>query len=246
MSGLRQAYVALMRAFRRLFAWLGILPRWDRWAATSTFGNWTRSLMAVYDLQDLVPLDVPWWTYSSTREVEKFLRERPGCKVFEWGSGASTVWLAKRSAQVTSVEHDPVWAATVRALAPANARVNLVAPTTTDQNTQPNLSQKAGFHGLDFTAYVQTLRSSGLRPDLIVIDGRARAACLREALDHITHDGLIVFDNVNRARYRKSLCALGPDWHVRWTSGLTPSLPYSSQTALIQRCQRGRLEPLEE
>ncbi len=39
---------------------------------------------------------------------------RPEDVGLEWGSGRSTVWFAKRVAEITSVEHDPKWASIVR------------------------------------------------------------------------------------------------------------------------------------
>src|SRR3546814_16693648 len=57
----------------------------------------------------MVRLDLPWWTLRAKRLVEHHLAARPEARVFEYGAGASTVFLARRARQVVSVEHDPLW-----------------------------------------------------------------------------------------------------------------------------------------
>jgi hypothetical protein len=189
-----------------------------------------RSWFAVHDLHDLLPLDTPWWTFEAADRVEAFLRTRPGARVFEWGSGASTVWLAARAGHVTSVEHDGAWAREVRSVLPANAELLLAEPTPSGRPATG--SRKPGFAGLDFTAYVDRIDVVDGDLDLVVVDGRAREACLAKALPRLAPGGLLVLDNVERARYRDALAA-HPDVQVQWTSGRTPSLPYPTRTALV-------------
>ena len=52
-------------------------------------------------------LELPWWSLPSIRYVEKKLSSK--LKVFEWGSGGSTLFLGKRFNSVTSIEHEPKW-----------------------------------------------------------------------------------------------------------------------------------------
>ncbi len=213
---------------------VGLLDPLDSWADRSRAGEWTRSLLAVYDLHDLIALDVPWWTYDSAEKVARFLAARDDARVLEWGSGASSVWLAKRAGSVTSIEHDLDWAAEMAPVLPSNAQVVPVAPTLASQSEHPIRSHKKGFEGLDFRDYVEAAdRQHGVF-DLIVVDGRAREACLERAIERVAPDGLIVFDNVDRARYREAIERLGSRVTVDWTRGLTPSLPYPTRTALLR------------
>jgi len=64
---------------------------------------------AIDGIDALIRLDVPWWTYDAIDKVEAFLSDRPGARVFEWGCGASTVWLVKRADSVVSIDHDAPW-----------------------------------------------------------------------------------------------------------------------------------------
>ncbi len=86
--------------------------------------------------------------------------------------------------------------------------------------------------GLDFSDYVGQIGTVGGEFDLIVIDGRAREACLAAALGHLAPDGVIVFDNTFRRRYRAAVEA-APVTETRYR-GLTPTLPYPDATSLIR------------
>lgn len=67
-----------------------------------------RSLFTIYDVDDLIWLDLPWRTFHSIGFIERFLAKKTNASGFEFGSGASTIWLGRRAEMVVSVEHDPV------------------------------------------------------------------------------------------------------------------------------------------
>lgn len=234
---MKSAYVRGARAVRTGLSTTRLLPLLDSWAARSRTGSWARSLLAIYDVEELATLDVPWWTFDSAARIDAFLAGRRGARVFEWGSGASTLWLARRSTQVVTIEHDGAWAQAVRRLIPDGAAVDLRTIPGTPAAGLPDevRSVKAGARDLDFRTYVEAIDEAGGDFDLIVIDGRARAACLQRALPHLAADGMIVVDNVERSRYREAIAALEPQVSVTWTRGLTPALPYPSRTALLRR-----------
>ncbi|GAB3196859.1 hypothetical protein GCM10027062_07060 [Nocardioides hungaricus] len=234
---MRRLYVAALRAVRSLLGATGLLGLLDRAAARRRGALWVRSWLAIHDLDDMLRLDVPWWTFAAADEVDAFLRDRPDARVLEWGSGASTVWLSRRAGAVVSVEHDPRWAArTARALAARaadNVELRVVEPTRL-MSPGGVPSAKPGFAGLDFERYADAVDAVPGDLDLVVIDGRAREACLVRAIDRLADGGLIVFDNVDRERYRDAIGALGNRLTVEWTRGITPALPYPTRTALIR------------
>jgi predicted O-methyltransferase YrrM len=41
---------------------------------------------------------------------------RPGLRVFEWGAGGSTIWLAQHGVELTSIEHSQEWVALVETI----------------------------------------------------------------------------------------------------------------------------------
>jgi hypothetical protein len=196
--------------------------------------HWAYSLTRAHDSLAIAELDVPWWTYGAIDAVESWLRTRPSpTRVFEWGSGASTIWLARRAASVVTVEHHAGFAATI---APALAgHANVTAVVVEPQPMAPPLigSAKEGHAGLDFSRYVAEIDAHPGTFDLVVVDGRAREACLPRALPRLADDGLVVFDNSRRSRYRRAIAAAGVV-EQRY-AGLTPTLPYPDQTSLLRR-----------
>jgi predicted O-methyltransferase YrrM len=232
---LKQVYVGAARGARRGLGRAGLMEPWDRWAARSRAGHWSRSLLAVYDLDDLARLDVPWWTYESADKVARFLASRTAPRVLEWGSGSSTLWLARRAAEVCSIEHDADWAEQLGPRLPANVTLVCVPPVVVQGSGPAVLSHKSGFEGLDFADYVAAASRFEGEFDVVVVDGRAREACLPVALDRLAPDGVVVVDNVDRARYRDAIAALSSTLDVDWTRGLTPTLPYPTRTALVRK-----------
>ena len=159
---MKTTYISGVRALRARLAATGVLGLLDRWAARSRTGLWFRSLLSIYDLEDLLPYDVPWWTFQASDQVEAVLAGQPEARVFEWGSGASTAWLSRRAGSVTSVEHDaavgrdgPPGAAGERrrpgrrAVAAAAARARSCrrrpgSPASTSRTTSPRWTRPTG------------------------------------------------------------------------------------------------------
>ncbi len=229
---MKNIYIRCVRALGSALRVLGVVALLDRLAPRFRAATWARSLLGIHDIDQLAALGVPWWTFDSADRMEAFLRLRPGARVFEWGSGASTLWLAERAGSVHSVEHHAGWAADLTPRLPANVTLEVVEPA---ESARPAVgSRKPGHEGLDFSAYVDAIDHTTGAFDVIVIDGRAREACLAKAVNRLAPGGVIVFDNVDRQRYRDAIDALGPRVEVTMTRGLTPALPYPTRTALLE------------
>jgi len=199
---------------------------------------WLKSLHGIYDVHALVALDVPWWAFGAADSVDGFLAGRPAPRVFEWGSGASSVWLAKRAASVVSVEHDEAWAAEIAQHLPGNVTLrHVVAPDSVEPDAVR--SHRRGEENRDFREYVGAIDAQDGAFDLIVIDGRAREACLERAVRRLAPGGLIVFDNTDRRRYRRAIAEHAGAFTVRTMRGLTPALPYPTRTALLSAGRDG-------
>jgi hypothetical protein len=231
---LSRAYVGVMHGLGRT----PLFPSLDDPPPPRLAGNlrhWWASLPAIHDLDRMIALDVPWWTYRAIDAVSAFLEKRPGARVFEWGSGASTVWLSKRSGSVISIEHDGKWHAFLEPkIGPlANVETRLILPALPTAQQPATLSRKPGWADLDFTDYASAIGNTAGTFDLIVIDGRVRGACLEQAAGALSDGGVIVFDNSHRARYRRAIYQSGLE-QAR-LRGLTPSLPYPDETTLLTR-----------
>lgn len=229
----KRGYVGLMRLMRRVVSPFGLLET-PADIGKHRYRHWFQSLFAIYDTDELIRQDVPWWTYDAIARVDRFLQDRNRPVVFEYGSGASTVWLARRAHRVISVDHDAFWA---EQLQPRLAGFGNVTPMLVPPDEVPDAdvryhSHKPGYRGRSFKAYVEAIDHWPGDFDLIVIDGRARPACLMKAVGRLADDGLIVFDNSHRRHYQRALSECGLVRTV--TRGLVPSLPYPDQTTLLR------------
>jgi hypothetical protein len=158
---------------------------------------------------------IPWYRYSAI----DFLAERVRAEhaVFEFGSGNSTLWWAERAASVTAVEHDSHWAGQVRRGVPENVTL-----------LEISLEADGG--------YCRTARRVGERFDIVVIDGRDRVNCALHCLEALTDDGVIVWDDSQRRRYRPGLEFLAERGfrRLRFT-GLGPIAANDGETSVLYR-----------
>jgi predicted O-methyltransferase YrrM len=233
-DALQQAKTGYARAARKAghtLARLGVVgetpPDRDR-----RIRHWAYSLTRVHDSIAVAELGVPWWTYRAIDIVDAWLCARPRpIRVFEYGSGASTLWLARRADEIVSIEHHRGFGEYIAPslAAPGNVDLRIVEPVQTAIPPVP--SAKEGHAGLDFSDYVASIDSTSGSFDLVVIDGRAREACLPAALPRLAPDGIIVFDNSRRPRYKAAIRAA--EVHERRLPGLTPTLPYPEQTSVL-------------
>lgn len=223
----RTLYVKFIRGLRAILKPLGVLKFLERRQGLTA--RWLRSLFAIYDIDDLVHLDAAWWTFQAIDNVDAFLKNRPNSRVFEWGSGASTIWLAKRAGEVVSVEHDQDWAVQVRSRIQdlEHVKLNVVAPATSGRIP----SAKFGFEGQFFDDYVAKIDDTEGLFDLIVIDGRAREACLERAASRLSKGGIILLDDYNRQRYQDAAQSQG--WKIERLDGLAACLPLRDSTAIL-------------
>ena len=127
---------------------------------------------------------LPWFTYSALHFICQKLELKP-MKVFEFGSGNSTLWFAARVASVVSVENNPEFYTEM------TEKIQLVSNVTYElRHLNKNYSQK-------ILEYEEAF-------DIIIIDGRERVECVKNCLQALKKDGVIIFDNSDRARYAEA------------------------------------------
>ena len=230
---LKRAYVAAMRGVAVPLRASGLLDRWQR-ARHDSFAFWLGSQFAIHDAAALARMDVPWWTFPAIDAVDRWIAARKGnVRVFEYGSGASTVWLARRASRVVSVEHDAGFAKIAGPmLALPNVELRVIEPVRGAASSRAP-SGRSGYANCDFSADVYSIAEGATRYDVVIVDGRARAACLSRAWDCLDAGGLVVFDNSNRRRYQAALEGTGG--RVTRYRGWAPALPYPSETTLIEK-----------
>jgi hypothetical protein len=205
--------IAMLPPIRKLYAH-------GNEAAESSWAKWLLSLGAIYDIDRMVRLDVPWWNVRATQEVASFLARRSRARVFEFGSGASSVWLAGRASSLVTVEHDAAWATKVGTHLKAYDNSRLL----TAELHSPD--------GIAPSPYLSAIDGTG-DYDLIVVDGRRRIDCLTAAIPHLKRDGLILFDDSGRRRYRAGIAQCGlQETHY---FGRSFCVPYPDHSSLLKR-----------
>lgn len=212
MQLVKRSYAGFMHAV----AGIAAFERLTADARTSdAFGlrRWAASLFAIHDVERMIALDLPWWNVAATREIDTFLRARPDARVFEYGAGASTVWLARRCAQVVAVEHHPAW----------HARLGTLTA---------HLSNVTLWHrDLAGGGYANAIDEADGVFDLVVIDGRLRTECLTPAVARLKPGGLVLFDDSGRRRYRAAIerCPLSE----RRYFGRSYCVPYPDHSSIL-------------
>lgn len=146
-----------------------------------------------------VPFMQDWEIESILRCLSTF-REPIGA--LEWGSGRSTGFFPeflREGSSWDSVEHDPEWGNSVSAILSERRRDDVrlhIVPN--------NAPYRAGVDDGDYAAfrdYVDFPAGLGKRFGLILVDGRARVACMAAGLRLLDTDGVMILHDAQRREY---------------------------------------------
>lgn len=146
---------------------------------------------------------VPWLTEGAILFLEQYFQENQEAKVLEFGSGASTVWLSKKTSCLTSVEHDPRWHALVQHACRVQGSTHVCI----------RLKQRP-YYGICDEFPQEYFH-------LILIDGRDRVECIKHAIPKLKHGGILMLDNSERLYYQKGIELL-KDWKLNFHTQITP------------------------
>jgi hypothetical protein len=159
---------------------------------------------------------IPWYSYPAIAFLAE--RVRPDMRVFEFGTGFSTLWWAEHASCITSVEHDERWAKEMGERSPDNAHIAYVE------------LERNG-------AYCRSAATSEERPfHVVVIDGRDRVNCARNCLSALRDDGVIIWDNTDRRKYAPGRAFLVDNGFKRLPfAGLGPRVARLWETTVFYR-----------
>lgn len=179
-----------------------------------------------YKFRNVYPYFLKWLIYNSPNRsgirdhfvwfnfpAEEYLRKilSPDQVLFEYGSGGSTLYFASQVNHVTAVEHHPQWYINVKEELDRAGAKNIdyflekaSKPENADElRRYGNESQITNeYSGQSFKEYVTKINEfDDGHFDIIVIDGRARVACLKKSMSKIKIGGYIIVDNSEREFY---------------------------------------------
>lgn len=165
----------------------------------------------------------PWIVEESTEWLKNFLKK--DMSVFEWGSGGSTIFIAKRVRKIITVEHDYEWFLKIQLCVKLNSVSNCQCKFIQPEEDSSYVLYKSTNERLinhNFKKYCEAIDSFPDNYfDLIFIDGRARNYCIMHAKNKVKMNGFILLDNSDRKNYQYGidlLCDwkrtdfLGPTW----------------------------------
>lgn len=125
---------------------------------------------------------LPWITDGAVSFLEGWIEShhrKSELKVFEFGTGNSTLWYLAKNCHVTTVDDNPKWTKTVNQAAEAFGIQNKLISICSER-PYSNQYQNDNY-------------------DLIMIDGRDRVECLKKVLAvGFRKDSLLVLDNTER------------------------------------------------
>jgi hypothetical protein len=153
--------------------------RFVRIFLTPVLGSWN-NLVTTGQLRSLLlakPVNrkgeaLPWFSYAAINFLDQL--DLQGLRVFEYGTGNSTLFWSRKGATVRAVEFDGGWASYVRENAGPNAEIR--HEPSTEEYAKAILQYDDAF-------------------DIIVVDGAVRELCAQHALERLSPDGFLVLDN---------------------------------------------------
>lgn len=151
---------------------------------------------------------IPWFSYPAIEYLNNMDMRK--MSVFEYGSGNSTIFWAKKSKRVTSVESDKKW---------------FIPKDVKHKNIERRLESTK-------KRYINSISANNLKYDVVVIDGQFRHECVKKSIDHVNKSGFIIIDNSEW--YQKSCNFLAKKGFTEINfSGFYPSNPYTSTTSFF-------------
>ena len=135
--------------------------------------------------------DHPWLAPAAIAWLDQHLR--PDMRGWEWGSGRSTLWFARRLASLTSIESDVTWFEQVGSMVSGLSNVDL--------RHIPLEHPEAETYALDYAVLPANATAIVSEPDasldFVVVDGWYRPVCARAALSKLKPGGLLLIDNTD-------------------------------------------------
>lgn len=165
-----------------------MIPRWmkgysfmryARIILTPLLGSWN-NFVTTGQLRSLIlakPVNrkgepIPWFSYSAINFLDQL--ELAGLRVFEYGTGNSTLFWSRKGCVIKAVEANEGWADYVTKNAGSVAEIRFQA---------------------DLDLYAKSILSHDGYFDIIVVDGAVRDKCADHAIHRLNPDGFLILDN---------------------------------------------------
>ena len=139
---------------------------------------------------------MPWYVPDSIKYIEQIMQ--PHYIGWEWGSGRSSIWFAKRVTRHYCVEGRRAWynqiTGQIREQDLENKVYLQLAEVTTEYEFYPQEVER-------YAATIDVMDDGSL--DYVIIDGHFRLECLEHCLPKIRGGGYLIIDNSDLHTFRK-------------------------------------------
>ncbi len=202
--------------------------------------RWLRSLHSGY----LLETATPWLVFDAIDYLEQHLRMHS--RVFEYGSGGSTLFWLRHGASCVSVEHEANWYALLRPQLAHEPSVDyrFVAPEPVTTECLPlDPADPAQYASADLALRDYTFRAYASQIDefadgsfdVVLIDGRARTSCIMHAARKVATSGMLILDNAERSYYTAQAGDFLRGFSRTQFSGVSPCGTEMSRTDIYVR-----------
>ncbi len=164
-------------------------PKMLKMLISMNSGGYLKEIGWINSFKHQIPIDkddspLPWVTYSFIDFISDRLNKT--MDVFEFGSGNSTLWYASKVNTVTSVEHDNTWFRKIKKSMPKNVNINY----------------KVLMYDGEYSKFDKALDR---KFDIVIVDGRDRVNCMKNAINAIEEKGVIILDDSERKSYNDGI-----------------------------------------
>ncbi len=187
----------------------------------------------------------PWMSFSAVRFLKGITRK--DMRVFEYGSGGSTLFWISRVQDVVSVEHDTSWYSNMKKQLDEQAIQNfkyILAEPVNDPGFEKKrfeipddyVSADPAYKGKNFEQYAKSIDSYPDNYfDVVVVDGRARPSCIKHAIPKLKKNGYLIIDNSERKYYLTPFTFLRNSWKISKFAGPVPYTRDFSETSFLKK-----------
>ena len=187
----------------------------------------------------------PWISFNAIDFLKKIVR--PDMRVFEYGSGGSTMFWISRVKELVSVEHDLFWYSNMKKkldeLPVRNVQYVLAEPEPDPrfsekdfENPGDYISSGPEYAGKNFERYAKSI---DVYPDhyfdIIIVDGRARPSCIQQGLPKLKKNGWLIIDNTERRYYMAPFSFDRNSWKISIFAGPVPYVRDFSETSFLKK-----------
>jgi hypothetical protein len=168
-------------------------------------------------------------------------------KVFEYGSGGSTLFWISRVQEIVSVEHDISWYSAMKKQFDAQSVQNLKYILSeadedegfskkTFENPDDYISSDPAYKGKNFEQYAKSIDSYPDNYfDIVVVDGRSRPSCIQHGIPKLKKNGWLIIDNSERNYYLAPFRFERKSWKISKFAGPVPYTRDFSETSFLKK-----------